>query len=165
MRWDGRQGNAACFFPVIFHEPVRWRVTGKLMRAVSKSYLCGYVCLGAASLFVAPARAADPPCGELVRLGAATLNTADGGFNLRDGEPVDFVSGGQTTHGRLLVFRDGSLFRTYWQPQGSAEKYALASAGPNSVRLVSTPPQGIPARDGQPGVMTQPLLVLSCPKL
>lgn len=139
------------------------------MLAVSTTCLrCCYVCVGAASLFVAPARAADSgpdtpaasPCGELTGAG-----TAGGGFPLRDGAVVDFVSGGRTTHGRLLVFRDGSLFRTYWQPQGSEEKYALASAGINGVRLISTPPQGEPARDGQPGVTTKPLLVLSCPTL
>lgn len=142
------------------------------MFAVSRTRLCSYVCVGAAALFVAPAHAtgpapdasATPPCGELAGPGA-TAETAGTGFNLRDGEPVDFVSGGQTTHGRLLVFRDGSLFRTYWQPVGSEEKYALANAGPNRVRLISTPPQGSPARDGTPGVMSQPLLVLSCPKL
>ena len=147
-------------------------MTRKLMLAVSKARLCCYVCVGAASLFAARAQAADPapsasvppPCGELVGPGGAASAT-NGGFELRDGEAVDFVSGGQTTHGRLLVFRDGSLFRAYWQPQGSEEKYALANAGPQSVRLVSTPPQGIPARDGKPDVMMQPLLVLSCPRL
>jgi len=140
----------------------------KLLLAVSKSFVCCYVCLGAASLFVAPARAADPapdpsgapPCGKLVGQGST-----GGSFALRDGEAVDFVSGGQTTPGRLLVFREGSLFRAYWQPQGSAEKYVLANAGPHSVRLISTPPQGMPARNGKPGVMTQPMLVLSCPTL
>jgi len=95
----------------------------------------------------------------------AGASGAQVGFDLRDGEAVDFLSGGQTTHGRLLVFRDGSLFRAYWQPQGSEEKYALANAGPDSVRLISTPPQGSRARDGKPGIMSQPLLVLSCPKL
>lgn len=142
------------------------------MLAVSKTCLCGYVCLGAASLFVAPARAADPapgasvapPCGELAGLGTAASG-ANAGFYLRDGEAVDFISGGQTTHGRLLVFHDGSLFRAYWQPLGSEEKYALANAGADSVRLISTPPQGSEARDGTPGVMSHPLLVLSCPKL
>jgi hypothetical protein len=144
----------------------------KLMPALSMSCLCFSVCLGAASLIVAPAQAADPapdasstpPCGKLVGQGAAASGDG-GGFDLRDGEAVDFVSGGQTTHGRLLVFHDGSLFRAYWQPEGSEEKYALANAGPHSVRLISTPPQGAPARNGRPGVMTQPLLVLSCPKL
>lgn len=126
-------------------------------------------CLGAALLAIHPARAADtapdaaPPCGSLV--GVSPSGGAGAGFAMRDGEAVDFISGGQTTHGRLLVFRDGALFRAYWQPQGSEEKYALANAGPGSVRLVSTPPQGIPASDGKPGITTQPLQVLSCPKL
>jgi hypothetical protein len=75
------------------------------------------------------------------------------------------VHAGNRRERELLVFRDGSLFRAYWQPQDGEEKYALANAGPNSVRLISTPPQGMPARDGKPGVMTPPLLVLSCPKL
>lgn len=147
-------------------------MTRKLMLAVSKTCLGVSVFLAVASLSVDPARAADaapdatatPPCGELVRSGAAA-NAADGGFYLRDGEPVDFVSEGRATHGRLLVFHDGSLFRTYWQPEGSAEKYALANAGPYSVRLISTPTQGMPARDGTPGVMSRPLLVVSCPTL
>ncbi|WP_407669794.1 hypothetical protein [Paraburkholderia nodosa] len=124
-------------------------------------------CLGVALLTTQPAHGADPiptpdaapPCGKLVGTNAA------GGFALRSGEPVDFVSAGQATHGTLLVFSDGPVFRAYWQPEGSEEKYALANAGPDSVRLVSTPPQGTPTRGAQPGVATQPLQVLSCPKL
>lgn len=106
------------------------------------------------------------PCGKLVGANApGNANEADAGFTLRNGEAVDFVSGGHATHGKLLVFADGQLFRAYWQAQGGEEKYALANAGPNSVRLVSTPPQGTPATDGKPGIMTQPMRVLSCPKL
>ena len=126
-------------------------------------------CLGAALLAIEPARAADtapdvaPPCGRLV--GPNAGGGTDAGFTLRDGEAVDFVAAGQTTHGKLLVFTDGPLFRAYWQPQGSEEKYALANAGSASVRLVSTPPQGTPAGNGKPGITTQPLQVLSCPKL
>ncbi|WP_328809388.1 hypothetical protein [Paraburkholderia hiiakae] len=122
-------------------------------------------CLGVALLATQPAHGADPapdaapPCGRLVGVNAA------GGFALRSGEPVDFVSAGQATHGVLLVFSDGPVFRAYWQPQGSEEKYALANAGPDGVRLVSTPPQGTPTTGAQPGVATQPLQVLSCPKL
>ncbi|MEX3691239.1 hypothetical protein AB3X91_07240 [Paraburkholderia sp. BR14263] len=126
-------------------------------------------CLGVALLTTQPAHGADPtltptpdaapPCGKLVGTNAA------GGFALRSGEPVDFVSEGQATHGTLLVFSDGPVFRAYWQPQGSEEKYALANAGPDSVRLVSTPPQGTPTGGAQPGVATQPLQVLSCPRL
>jgi hypothetical protein len=126
-------------------------------------------CCIAAALLFAPSSWADEaasrtqPCGTLVGVNAS--GAADGGFVLRDGEAVDFVSGGQTAHGRLLVFSDGAVFRAYWQPQGSEEKYVLANAGANSVRLVSTPPQGTPARDGKPGITTGPLQVLSCPKL
>jgi hypothetical protein len=124
--------------------------------------------LGAALLMTEPLRAADaapdaaPPCGELV--GANATGGSNTGFALRDGELVDFISGGVATHGRLLVFRDGPLWRAYWQPQGSEEKYALANAS-NGVRLVSTPPQGEPAGDGAPGTVMPPLQVLSCPKL
>ncbi|QGZ64507.1 hypothetical protein FAZ98_17590 [Paraburkholderia acidisoli] len=96
---------------------------------------------------------------------AGNGNAADAGFTLRNGEAVDFVSGGRTTHGTLLVFTEGQMFRAYWQPQGGEEKYALANAGPNSVRLISTPPQGTPTTDGKPGITTQPMQVLSCPQL
>ncbi|WP_322031308.1 hypothetical protein [Paraburkholderia sp. J76] len=126
-------------------------------------------CLGVMWLAIQPAYGADPvpaaspdaapPCGRLVGTAAA------GGFALRSGEPVDFVSAGQATHGTLLVFSEGQVFHAYWQPQGSEEKYALANAGPDSVRLVSTPPQGTPTPGAQPGVAMQPLQVLSCPKL
>ena len=136
--------------------------------------------LGAACFVTEPAHAADnaapaanspadtgtgdAPCGKLV--GPGSSGSVDAGFALRDGEAVDFVSGGQTTHGKLLVFSEGgSLFRAYWQPQGSEEKYALANAGPRGVRLISTPPQGTEATDGKPGITTQPLQVMSCPKL
>jgi hypothetical protein len=147
-------------------------VTRTLKLAVSKARLCCCICAGALSMAITPARAAGPdpaaslppPCGELVGPGGSA-NGPNSGFELRDGEPVDFVSGGRATQGRLLVFRDGPVFRAYWQPVGSPEKYALANAGPHSVRLISTPPQGVPARDGKPGVMTQPVLVLSCPTL
>lgn len=126
-------------------------------------------CCIAAGLVLAPPSPADeaasraPPCGKLV--GANASGNADAGFVLRDGEAVDFVSGGRAAHGRLLVFSDGALFRAYWQPQGSEEKYVLANAGTDSVRLVSTPPQGTPARAGKPGMETGPLQVFSCPKL
>ncbi|WP_245639698.1 hypothetical protein [Paraburkholderia heleia] len=123
------------------------------------------LCFGVALLTTQPAHGADPasdsapPCGKLVGTSAA------GGFALRSGEPVDFVTAGQATHGTLFVFSDGPVFRAYWQPEGSEEKYALANAGPDSVRLVSTPPQGTLTRGAQPGVATQPMQVLSCPKL
>src|SRR5580692_3904975 len=78
-------------------------------------------------------------CATLV--GAASSGTPQG-FQVRDGEPVDLVSGGKTVHGKLLVFGDHGVFRAYWQPENSAEKYVLANAGTDMVRLVSTPPQG-----------------------
>lgn len=123
-------------------------------------------CIGVAALTGQRASAAgstDAPCGQLV--GPNTSGDASAGFMLRDGEAVDFIAGGQAVHGKLQVFRDGSLYRAYWQPQGSAEHYALANAGANSVRLVSTPPQGTPASDGTPGIASAPLQVLSCPRL
>lgn len=115
-----------------------------------------------AALSSAAAAADDNACATLV--GAASSGAAQG-FSLRDGEPVDYVGGGKTVHGRLLVFRDGDLFRAYWQPDGSPEKYVLANAGADAVRLVSSPPQGTPAPGGQPGTAMQPQHVLSCPTL
>jgi len=116
-------------------------------------------------LVVEPAFAADSsdtaaPCGKL-----SGPSGPDAHFVLRDGEPVDFSSGGQTAHGKLRLFHEGALYHAYWQPAASAEPYALANAAPNGVRLISTPPQGTPANDGKPGVDTPPLNVLSCPKL
>ena len=95
-------------------------------------------------------------------VGAGSSGTLQG-FQLRDGEPVDLVGGGKTVHGKLLVFGDNGVFRAYWQPGNSPEKYVLANAGPDAVRLVSTPPQGSPARDGEPGTQLGPQHVLSCP--
>lgn len=114
----------------------------------------------------APGATDAPPCGKLVGPSASgNGNAADAGFTLRNGEAVDFVAGGRTTHGKLLVYTEGQMFRAYWQPQGGEEKYALANAGPNSVRLISTTPQGTPTTDGKPGITTQPMQVLSCPQL
>ncbi|OLL32505.1 hypothetical protein BTH42_08390 [Burkholderia sp. SRS-W-2-2016] len=101
-------------------------------------------------------------CATLV---GATQSGASQGFALRAGEPVDLVKGAQKIHGKLLVFGDGSVYRAYWQPENSAEKYVLANAGADTVRLVSTPPQGTPAPDGQPGTPMAPQRVLSCPTL
>ena len=100
---------------------------------------------------------------------ATLVGTARSGpphsFQVRDGEPVDFVSGTKTVHGKLLVFGDGGAFRAYWQPENSPEKYVLANAGVNAVRLVSSPPQGAPVQNGQPGTTLEPQRVLSCPAL
>jgi hypothetical protein len=109
------------------------------------------------------AMADDPtPCATLV---GATSSSTSQGFQVRDGEPVDLVSGGRTVHGKLLVFGDGGVFRAYWQPENSQEKYVLANAGTDKVRLVSTPPQGSPATNGEPGTQLAPQQVLSCPTL
>ncbi|MDE1182224.1 hypothetical protein [Paraburkholderia sp.] len=121
----------------------------------------------------------EAACGMLVGRSAASGDAASGGnsgaagastgsgaptaFRLRDGEPVDFIAGGATAHGTLHVFKDGSVYRAYWQPQGSVDRYVLANAGENSVRLIVTPPQGTPATDGQPGTTLAPQHVLSCP--
>ena len=119
-------------------------------------------CALLAALSCAAAAADDTACATLV--GAASSGSAQG-FSLRDGEPVDFVGGGKAVHGKLLVFNDGDVFRAYWQPDASPEKYVLANAGANTIRLVSTPPQGTPARSGEPGTAVPPQRVLSCPVL
>jgi hypothetical protein len=113
-----------------------------------------------AALSCAAAAADENGCATLV---GATNSATPQGFQLRDGEPVDFVGGTKTVHGKLLVFSDGDIFRAYWQPENSAEKYVLANAGVNTVRLVSTAPQGTPAQDGKPGTTLPPQRVLSCP--
>jgi hypothetical protein len=110
---------------------------------------------------VALAEGQGSACGRLV--GASGAAQPGGSFRLRGGETVDFVGGGRTVHGALQVFFDGSVYRAYWKPEGSHELYVLAST--NSTRLISTPPQGEPAGDGQPGTTLQPLNVLSCPAL
>jgi hypothetical protein len=98
-------------------------------------------------------------------LASATHSATPQAFQVRDGEPVDLISGMKTVHGKLLVFGENGVFRAYWQPENSAEKYVLANAGENAVRLVSTPPQGTPATNGEPGTTLGPLRVLSCPTL
>jgi len=83
-------------------------------------------------------------------LASATHSATPQAFQVRDGEPVDLISGMKTVHGKLLVFGENGMFRAYWQPENSAEKYVLANAGENAVRLVSTPPQGTPPRTANP---------------
>ena len=80
---------------------------------------------------------------------------------MREGESVNFVGGGKTVHGTLHIFHDGSAYHVYWQPDGSAEQYTFATAGDNRIRLISTPPQGVPVSSG-PGTLP-PQQVLSCP--
>jgi hypothetical protein len=119
-------------------------------------------CALLAALCPAAAAAADENCATLV---GATDSASPQGFQLRDGESVDFVSGAKTVHGRLLVFSDGDVFRAYWQPANRPEKYVLANAGTNAVRLVASAPQGSPAPNGNPGTTMPPQRVLSCPAL
>ena len=111
---------------------------------------------------LAAAAADDTACATLV--GRANSDSAQG-FTLRDGEPVDFVGGGKTVHGKLLVVSDGGVFRAYWQPDERPDKYVLANAGTDAVRLVSSEPRGTPAPGGQPGTAMRPQRVLSCPTL
>jgi hypothetical protein len=127
-----------------------------MRRALATTLLCLSF-----SVSVAPmASAADFACGTLE--GAATAS-AGGVFALKEGEPVDLVREGRRVHGALHVYRDDAVYRVYWQPQGSAENYVLATAGENSVRLVATPPRGSPVAQG-PGTLPRQQ-VLSCPSL
>jgi len=102
-------------------------------------------------------------CGALIG-SSHSGDVASGGFRLREGEPVDFVGGGRTVHGVLHVFHDGDLYRAYWQPAGSHEKYVFADDGVNRIQLISTPPQGVPARPGEPGSTMPAQKVESCPQ-
>lgn len=108
------------------------------------------------------AAAVESGCATLV---GATASGSSQGFLVRNGEPVDLVGGGKTVHGKLLVFGDSGVFRAYWQPENSPEKYVLANAGVDTVRLVSTPTQGTPVSNGEPGTTLAPQRVLSCPAL
>src|ERR1700677_4504233 len=87
----------------------------------------------------------DGVCGALIG-SSNSGDVASGGVLLREGEPVDFVGGGKTVHGVPHVFHDRDLYRGYWQPAGSHEKYVFANDGVNLIQLISTPPQGVPAR-------------------
>lgn len=120
------------------------------------------------------AASGDGACGMLAGAGGSGASAASGasntaaasaprGFALRDGEPVDFIAGGKTVHGTLHVLTDGSIYRAYWQPEGRAERYVLANAGSDAVRLIAAPPQGAPAANGMPGTTVGPQQVLSCP--
>ena len=99
------------------------------------------------------------------RATAASGTQAAKGFALRDGEPVDFIAGGKTVRGTLHVTMDGGVYRAYWQAQGRPERYVLANAGTDAVRLIAMPTQGTPATDGMPGTTLNPQQVLSCPSL
>jgi hypothetical protein len=119
-------------------------------------------CAAFALLPLSALAAGDSGCATLV---GATNSSGSQRFQVRDGEPVDLVSSAKTVHGKLIVTADGSVFHAYWQADNSEEKYVLANAGTDAVRLVSTPPQGSPAKAGEPGTTLGPLHVLSCPAL
>lgn len=120
---------------------------------------------------LAIAASGDASCGVLSGAGGgaeasgASSVSAASGFALRDGEPVDFIAGGKTVPGTLHVLKDGGIYRAYWQPQGRPERYVLANAGTDAVRLIATAAQGTPATDGMPGTTLNPQQVLSCPTL
>jgi hypothetical protein len=115
----------------------------------------------------------DASCGVLSGAGVSAASGAAAesgtqaakGFALRDGEPVDFIAGGKTVRGTLHVTMDGGVYRAYWQAQGRPERYVLANAGTDAVRLIAMPTQGTPAADGMPGTTLNPQQVLSCPSL
>ncbi len=112
-----------------------------------------FTLLTAISTFAATAHAADGPCGM--------LESATGSqIRLREGESVNFTHGGTLTHGVLHIYKDGELYRVYWQPIGSSEQYVLAFDDDNSVRLISNPPHGEKVDTG-PGVLPAQR-VLSC---
>jgi hypothetical protein len=121
------------------------------------------ISLGAAALaalaFCAQARADDVVCG--------TLESATGGqdsmITLREGESVNFWRNGNVRHGALHVYKEGEVYRVYWQPEGSGDVYVLANEGINSVRLILTPTRGTKVDTG-PGSLP-PQKVLSCPAL
>ncbi|MEX3936797.1 hypothetical protein AB4Y32_34385 [Paraburkholderia phymatum] len=113
----------------------------------------------------------DASCGVLsgasggAAASGASSVTAASGFALRNGEPVDFIAGGKTVRGTLHVMSDDGVYRAYWQPQGRPERYVLANASPDAVRLIAMPVQGTPATSGMPGTTVNAQQVLSCPAL
>lgn len=116
----------------------------------------GSIALIVAMLASAHVHADEAVCGTLE--GVSTPS-----FALREAEPVTFKSGGNSVRGMLHVYKDDSVYRVYWQPEGRADSYVLANAGENSVRLVATPPRGSKI-DAGPGTLPQQN-VLSCPAL
>ncbi|VXA93539.1 conserved exported hypothetical protein [Burkholderia sp. 8Y] len=111
--------------------------------------------LCAALLASAHAHADPAACGVL-------QGEAGNALTLQEGARADLAQGDKAVHGALHIYRDGAVYRVYWQPDGSAEQYVLANAGENSVRLVSTP-RGSKV-DAGPGTLP-PQQVLSCPAL
>ena len=120
----------------------------------------GSIILCAAALAVCThVRAADAVCGTL----ESATNGQDGMFALREGESVNFWRGGVVRHGALHVYKEGEVFRVYWQPEGSGDVYVLANEGTTSVRLILTPVRGTKVETG-PGSLPRQN-VLSCPDL
>jgi hypothetical protein len=115
--------------------------------------------LAALAVGMSAARADDPVCG--------TLESATGGqdapITLREGESVNFWRSGAVRHGALHVYKEGEVYRVYWQPEGSGDLYVLANEGTNSVRLILTPTRGTKVDTG-PGSLP-PQKVLSCPAM
>ncbi|EKS69536.1 MULTISPECIES: hypothetical protein [Caballeronia] len=105
------------------------------------------------------ARADDAVCGTL----ESATNGQDGMIALREGESVNFWRGGAVRHGALHVYKDGEVYRVYWQPEGSGDIYVLANEGTSAVRLILTPPRGTKVDTG-PGSLP-PQKVLSCPAM
>ena len=113
----------------------------------------------AALVFCTPARAGDTVCGML----ESATNGQDSMIDLREGESVNFWRGGTVRHGALHIYKDGDVYRVYWQPEGSSNVYVLANESENSVRLILTPTRGTKVDTG-PGSLP-PQQVLSCPDL
>ncbi|CAL8478869.1 hypothetical protein CBA19CS22_17325 [Caballeronia novacaledonica] len=105
------------------------------------------------------AHADDAVCGTL----ESATNGQDGMIALREGESVNFWRGGAVRHGALHVYKDGEVYRVYWQPEGSGDLYVLANESATSARLILTPPRGTKVDTG-PGSLP-PQKVLSCPAL
>ncbi|MDR5856438.1 hypothetical protein P9239_22410 [Caballeronia sp. LZ062] len=76
----------------------------------------------AALLVSAHAHADQTPCGVL-------QGDSGNALTLREGARADLVQGGKAVHGTLHIYEDGAVYRVYWQPDGSAEQYVLATAG------------------------------------
>ena len=117
------------------------------------------IILCAALVVCAHASAADVVCGTL----ESATNGQNGMITLREGESVNFWRGGKVRHGALHIYKDGEIYRVYWQPEGSGDVYVLANEGTDSVRLILTPTRGTKVDTG-PGSLP-PQKVLSCPEM
>jgi len=119
------------------------------------------MCAGALATLVSYTHANpdDAICGTL----ESATNGQDGMIAMREGESVNFWRGGTVRHGALHVYKDGEVYRVYWQPEGSGDLYVLANESATSARLILTPPRGTKVDTG-PGSLP-PQKVLSCPAL